>query len=257
MDIPCYVFSGSPSGSGGGLSLAFVLALVTLCSGTSLAPRFAGFTVPARPTRDNRNGRLLYPVWAARCPGLLGRRLVCDARRSCCRSLYREGEIVDLFLLLAPDAMVTGVLALGHRTVCFVSLELCALVLLLRIFFGRTCCHPGGRVLVWRLRSPLRGYCFGAVVPWFLATFSRSCGWRSRSWVARSCSPGHLTASDLVTGPRTMLPRPSPPVCRLPMGWPGWGFVYVSTLLDCCLSYFLEILDFNSCGFLVRSCGNV
>ena len=25
-------------------------------------PRFAGFTVPARPTRDNRNGRMLYPV---------------------------------------------------------------------------------------------------------------------------------------------------------------------------------------------------
>ena len=114
------------------------------------------------------------------------------------------------YLLLAPDAMVTRVLALGHGTVCFVSLELCALVLLLCIFFGRTCCHPGGRVWVWLSRSPLRGYCFGAVVPWFLTTFSRSCGWHSRSWVARSCSPGHLTASDLVTGPRTMLPRPSP-----------------------------------------------
>ena len=43
------------------MSFAFVPALVT-CSGTSLAPRFVGFTVPARPTRDNRNGRLLYPV---------------------------------------------------------------------------------------------------------------------------------------------------------------------------------------------------
>ena len=49
------------------MSFAFVPALVTLCSGTSLAPRFAGFTVPARPTRDNRNGRLLYPVRKARC----------------------------------------------------------------------------------------------------------------------------------------------------------------------------------------------
>ena len=36
-------------------------------SGPSLAPRFAGFTVPAQPTRDNRNGRLLYPVRAVRC----------------------------------------------------------------------------------------------------------------------------------------------------------------------------------------------
>ena len=53
--------------------------------------------------------------------------------------------------------MVTGVLALGHETVCFVSLGLGALVLLLCIFFGRTCCHPGERVWVWLLRSPLRG----------------------------------------------------------------------------------------------------
>ena len=33
----------------------------------SLAPRFAGFTVPAQPARDNRNGRLFYPVRAVRC----------------------------------------------------------------------------------------------------------------------------------------------------------------------------------------------
>ena len=38
-----------------------------MCSGPSLTPRFAGFTVPARPTRDNRNGRMLYPVQAVRC----------------------------------------------------------------------------------------------------------------------------------------------------------------------------------------------
>ena len=37
--------------------------------------------------------------------------------------------------LLAPDAVVTGVLTLGHRTVCFVSLELGALVLPLRLLF--------------------------------------------------------------------------------------------------------------------------
>ena len=36
-------------------------------SGPSLAPRFAGFTVSAWPTRDNRSGRLLYPVRAVRC----------------------------------------------------------------------------------------------------------------------------------------------------------------------------------------------
>ena len=41
------------------MSFAFVTGFVTMCSGPSLAPQFAGFTVPARPTRDNRNGRLI------------------------------------------------------------------------------------------------------------------------------------------------------------------------------------------------------
>ena len=35
-------------------------------SGPSLAPRFAGFTVPAQPAPDNRNGRLLYPMRAVK-----------------------------------------------------------------------------------------------------------------------------------------------------------------------------------------------
>ena len=45
------------------------------------------------------------------------------------------GRIEDRCLLLAPDAVVTGVLSLGHGTVCFVSFELCSLVLPLRLFF--------------------------------------------------------------------------------------------------------------------------
>ena len=40
------------------VSFAFVM-VVTLCSGTSLSPRLAGFTVPARPTRDKSHGRRL------------------------------------------------------------------------------------------------------------------------------------------------------------------------------------------------------
>ena len=51
--------------------------------------------------------------------------------------------------------------------------------------------------------------------------------------LTRSCSPGHITASDLVPGPWALLPRPSPAIRLPPMGWPGWrgggGFVYVST----------------------------
>ena len=39
----------------------------------------------------------------------------------------------------------------------------------------RTCCHPGGRARMWRSRSSLRGYYFGAVAPRFLAAFHRLC----------------------------------------------------------------------------------
>ena len=47
--------------------------------------------------------------------------------------------------------------------------------------------------------------------------------------LTRACLPGHITAYDLETGPWALLPRSSPAIRRLPLGWPGWGFVYVST----------------------------
>ena len=81
-------FRGSPSREQGGLSFAFVTVFVTMCSGHSLAPRFAGFTVPARPTRDNRNGRMFYPVRAVQIfRGPLGRRIISNESRSCCHRL--------------------------------------------------------------------------------------------------------------------------------------------------------------------------
>ena len=43
-----------------------------------LAPRFAGFTVPARPTRDNRNGRLISCAGGQVLPVPLGLRIVRD-----------------------------------------------------------------------------------------------------------------------------------------------------------------------------------
>ena len=52
----------------GGVSFAFVPGFVAKTRGhSSLAPQFAGFTVPAQPTLDIRNGRLLYSVRAVRC----------------------------------------------------------------------------------------------------------------------------------------------------------------------------------------------
>ena len=61
-------FRGSLSRGWGWVSFAFVRGFVAKTQGpSSLAPRFAGITVPAQPTRDNHNGRLLYPVRAVRC----------------------------------------------------------------------------------------------------------------------------------------------------------------------------------------------
>ena len=49
LGIPCFGFSVALLPGAGAVSFAFVM-VVMLCSGTSLAPRLAGFTVPARPT---------------------------------------------------------------------------------------------------------------------------------------------------------------------------------------------------------------
>ena len=64
--------------------------------------------------------------------------------------------------------------------------------------------------------------------------------------LARSCSPGHITASDLVPGPWSLLPCLSPAIRLTPMGWPGWGVRVCLHILKCCLYYFLEILDLIS-----------
>ena len=58
LGIPCLGFSVALLLGAGAVSFAFIM-VVTLCYGTSLAPRLAGFTVPARPTRDKSHGRRL------------------------------------------------------------------------------------------------------------------------------------------------------------------------------------------------------
>ena len=157
-------------------------------------------------------------------PGPLGRRIVGDACRSCCHTLQLEGGIIDLCLLLAPDAVVTGVLAFGHETVFFVYLGLGALVLSLRLFFVKNLLSSWWTGVDVELalalaRLLLQGYC--PLVP---HTFPPVlCGGGAGPGVTRSCSPGHIAASDLETGPWAVLPRPSPAIRRLPMGWPGLG----------------------------------
>ena len=162
--------------------------------------------------------RCSWSAWAAHC-------------QRCCLRLSHGGGIVDLGFLLAPNAVVTGVLALGHETVCFVSLELDALVLSLRLFFVKnllsswwTSVDVALSLILARLL--LRGCC--PLVPRSLPPVL--CGGGAGLGLTRVCSPGHITAYDLETGPWALLPRSSPAICCLPMGWPGWGFVYVSTI---------------------------
>ena len=135
----------------------------------------------------------------------------------------------------------------------------------------RTCCHSGGRffffffflwmgtqnrqnVWMWRSRSSLRGYCLGAVVPWFLATFHRFCvvAERALGWPG----PARLDISllptwRLVLGP-CFLVRRLPSVAFI--GWPSWGFVYVSTFWNvvCIISWKYWIPFLQNLSFLLR-----
>ena len=59
LGIPCFVFQWLSFQERRWVVLCFRHGLCGEDSGPSLAPQFAGFTVPAQPTRDNRNGRLI------------------------------------------------------------------------------------------------------------------------------------------------------------------------------------------------------
>ena len=120
-------------------------------------------------------------------------------------------------------------LALGHETVCFVSLGPVALVLSLRVFFVQNLLSSwylgvGVALALTLARLLLRG--FGPLVPRPLLP---GLWWRCWSWVpGPACLDISLLQSwCLVLGPGFL-------VCRLPsvsLPWVGsvGGFVYVST----------------------------
>ena len=228
-----------------------------MCSGPSLAPRFAGFTVPARPTRDNRNGRMLYPVravrfsWSAwtalrqRCEPFMLPQVVAWRRDR--RSQSPSGS----------GCLGTGVQALGHETVCFVSLGLGALVLSLRIFCVKNLLSSWwtgvGVALALILARLLRGRC--PLVPRNLLPVL---------WVAvrdLGCpSPARLDISllptwCLVLGPCFLVRRL--PSVSLPWIGPVGGVRVCLHFLKWCLYYFLEILDLIFFGISGSFCGNV
>ena len=139
------------------------------------------------------------------------------------------------------------VLAFGHGTVCFVSLELGALVLSLRLFFVKNLLSSWWTgvdvaLVLILARLLLRGCCpfVSHGLPPVLCVGGAGPSLPAPARLDISL----LTAWRLVLGPCFLVRIP--PICRLPMGWHGWGFAYVSTFLKCCLYYFLEILDFIS-----------
>ena len=137
-------------------------------------------------------------------------------------------------------------LALGHETLCFVSLGPITLVLSLRVFFVKNLLSSwylgvGVALALTLARLLLRD--FGPLVPRPLLP---GLWWLCRDWVARSCSPGHITASVLVPGPWTWLPRLSPAFCLPSVGGLGVAVFVCLHFLKCCLYYFLEIWDLIS-----------
>ena len=142
---------------------------------------------------------------------------------------------------------------MGHGTVCFVSLELGALVLSLRLFFVKNLLSSwwtGEDVALALIlvRLLLRDCC--PSVPRSLPPVL--CGGKAGPGLTRACSPGHITAYDLETGPWALLPRSfyHPPPSH---GMSRLGVRVCLHILKCCLYYFLAILGFISSGSLVPS----
>ena len=100
---------------------------------SSLVPRFEGFSVPALPARNNRNGRLLCPVWAVRCclNRTAAHRLLCE-RLFVTAGRYRRP--------LSPSGSGRQYHVPTSSRVwnsLFLPLELGRLMVLLRLFFSR------------------------------------------------------------------------------------------------------------------------
>ena len=253
-----WFFSGSPSGRGGGVVLCFRHGFVTLCSGPSLAPRLAGFTVPARPTRDKSQWENVIS-----CGG---------------------GQV---FLVRLGGAS-SAVRAVHIATGCSVKVGLSFSV----SFWLRMPGHEGAGS---RSRNGLFcvpwARCTRAVAPCLLCEEHAvilvdgcGCGASAHPWEAsassllslgsshpstgavgggagpgltRSCSPGHITASDLVPGPWALLPRLSPAIRLPPMVLARLGGSCMSPHFEKLSVLFPGNIGSHFLGISRSFCGNV
>ena len=247
-----WFFSGSPSGSGWGV-LCFCHVFVT-CSGPSLAPWLAGFTVPARPTREKSQWENVIScgggqVFLVRLGGASSAVRAVPIATGC--SVKVGSSISVSFWLRMPghggagsrsrNGLFCVPWARYTRAVapCLLCEEL-AVILVVGGGCGASA-HPceasASGLLPLGSSHPSTGPVGGGAGP----------------GLTRSCSPGHITASDLVPGPWAWLPRLSPAIRLPPMGWLGWGVCVCLHFLKCCLYYFLEILDLISSVSFVSS----
>ena len=179
-------------------------------------------------TRDNLNGRLLYPVRAVRCYLAAGLRIVSDASGSFfaagCSTKEFSKTTVSFWLRMLLSWV--SQLSVPERSV------LCPLSSV------HSCCRSVSSLLSswWKgedvaLALVLAGCYLGAVAPRFLAAFHRSCVVAGQALVL----PGPacldislLTNWRLDLGPCFLVG--SPTFHCHPMGCHDWRFVYVSTI---------------------------
>ena len=147
-------------------------------------------------------------------------------------------------------------LALGHETVCFVSLWRCT-----RAVAPYLLCEELAVILVDGCGCGTSAHPCEASASELLSLGSSqpstgSLGGSAGPALTRSCSPGHITASNLVPGPWALLPRLSPAIRLPPMGWLGWGVRVCLHFLKCCL-LFPGIIGSHFFGISHSFCGNV
>ena len=183
-------------------------------------------------TRDNRNGRLLYPVRAVRCYLAAGLRIVSDASGSFfaagCSTKELSKTTVSSWLRM-PLSRVSQLSAPEWSVLCPLSSvrSCCRSVSSLR----RTLLSSWCKVEDVALTLVLAGRYLRAVAPRFLAAFHRSCVVAVEALVL----PGPvrldislLTNWRLALGPCFLVG--SPTIRRHPMGCHSWRFMYVSTV---------------------------
>ena len=248
-------FSASLSRSGGGLSFAFVTGFVAK---TQASPLLLGLRALLSGPTNTRQSQ-----WETVISGAGGQVfLVCLGGASSAMRVVpvaagcsmKEGSTISVsFWLQLPLAWRCWLSVTEWSVLCPLSSvrSCCRSVSSL----WRTCCHPGGRVWMWHSRSSLRGYYLGAVAPSFLAAFHWFCVVAGRALVwpgPARLDISRLTVWRLVLGPCFLVRIP--PIRRLPMGWHGWGFVYVSTFWNvvCIISWKYWISFLRNLSFLLR-----